>query len=67
MKIAANLMEALITIFFVIALLPVAVNGILTANLSGVYKTLFSVLAIAVVGGIVFGIYKMVMHTHKGR
>jgi len=61
MKIAQKLMEAIITIFFVVALLPIAVTQILNANLTGVYKLIFSVLAIAVVGGVVFAIFKMVM------
>lgn len=61
MKIASSLIEALIAIVMVVAILPVAITQILGANLTGIYKTIFSVLAIAVVGGVVFSVYKLVM------
>jgi hypothetical protein len=59
MKIAGKMIEAVIAISIVSALVPIAINGILSANLTGTYKTIYSIGAIVVACGVAYAFYEM--------
>lgn len=62
MAIGNKLIDVLIGVFFAAALVPTIIYQILNANLSGIYKTIWSIAAIAVIGGVLY----MVINSVKG-
>lgn len=61
MKVARELIETLIAVFLAAALVPIIVVQILnTPNLTGIYKTVWSVGAIVVVIGALYMVLKSV-------
>lgn len=66
MQIGNKLIDILIGVFFAVALVPTIIYQILNANLTGIYKTIWSILAIAVVGGVLYMILQSVKAGHKG-